>query len=213
MNIRTFLVRLLALATSLSIAHTIIHMMVDEIVRGTFVFTQFFGYFTVQAGSLTALVLFITAIAPPSLLHSIILDYLRGAVTLYMVITIIVYHLLESPPGTWKLDDWSTVHVYAPIVSLLMWFVFLPPVRLHMREWWVLSWMIYPLGFALASVARGLHDGWYPYGFLNVTKNGSEYVTNMVLGLTIGVVILGSILLVQSFIKRQFVVKSEVEVF
>ncbi len=208
MNIRTFLVRLFAFTTGSIIAYTIISQMVDEIQRGVFVFTQFFGYFTIQSGTLTAIVMFITAFASSKLLHSIVLDFARGAVTLYMSVVIIVYHLLESPPGTWVIDEWSTIHVFAPIASLLIWFALLPPNPRHVKWWWSLSWMLFPLVFAVASVIRGMNDGWYPYGFLNVTENGLEFVALMVVGLTVAVTVLGYILLTPSLIKRHRLVKN-----
>lgn len=170
-----------------------------------------------QSGFLTAVVMLYYAFAPPEHVRSPVLDYLRGMVTLYMTITIIVYHTLESPWGTWKIDAWSPIHVFAPIALLLIWFALQPPVAQHVKWWWPLSWMAYPFVFAIVSVVRGRWiDGWYPYGFLNVTANGWQYVITMIIGLIVGVAILGYGLLVPSFVsskRRQPVLtKSEVEV-
>ncbi len=209
MNTRTFLARLLAFAIGFLIAYTIISKMVDEIQRGVFVFTQFFGYFTIQSGTLTAIVMLVTAFASSKVLQSSVLDFARGAVTLYMSVVIIVYHILESPPGTWVIDDWSTIHVFAPIASLLIWFALLPPNPRHVKWWWSLSWMLFPLVFAIASVIRGMNDGWYPYDFLNVNENGLQFVVMMVVGLTVGVAVLGYALLAPSLIQHRRLVKSE----
>ena len=212
---RTLIARLLASGTGFWIVYTITKMMADEITRGVFNFTHFFGYFTMQSGTLTALVMLTTASIPFKYLHSPALDYARGTVTLYMTITIIVYHTLESPWGTWKIDAWSPIHVFAPIILLLMWFILIPPTPQHIKKWWPLSWMVYPFVFAVASVIRGMSDGWYPYGFLNVTTNGWQYVITMVIALIVGVAVLGYSLLSPSFvsIKHQRITKSEVEVF
>ncbi len=201
MNTRTFLARVVALAIALSIGYTIISEMVDEIQRGVFIFTQFFGYFTVQAGCLTAVVMSGIALAPLRLAPS--LSYARGAVTLYMTMTLLIYHLLESPPGTWRIDEWSTIHVFAPILLLLLWWMLLPPHSQECKWWWPLSWTMYPLIFATTSIVRGNSDTWYPYGFLDVDANGLSFVAGMVAGLAGGVTALGYLLLMPSFILQR----------
>ena len=222
MNTRTFLskrwstlngpakplVRIVAGVMSLYIAYTVIHVMVDEIVQGVFIPSQYFGYFTILSGSLTSLVLLATAVAPRRYLRSNALDFARGATTLYMTMTIIIYHLLESPPNTWtwRYDTWSPVHVVAPIVMVVIWFVLLRPIPEHVKWWWPLAWVVFPFVYALVSVARGTWgDGWYPYGFLNVTQNGWVYVILMIVGLSLSVTALGYGLRASSFIKyRRF---------
>lgn len=222
MNIRTFLskfwatangpakplARFVAGAMGFYIAYTVIHVMVDEIEQRVFNPTHYFGYFTILSGSLTAFVLLTTACVPTKYLRSPILDFARGAATLYMTMTIIIYHLLESPPDTWtwRYDTWSPVHVVAPIVMLIIWFVLLRPIPEHVKRWWPLAWVVFPFVYALVSVARGTWgDGWYPYGFLNVTQNGWAYVILMIIGLSLSVTALGYGLWASSFIKyRRF---------
>lgn len=198
------LVRIVAGAMSFYIAYTVIHVMVDEITQGVFNPTQYFGYFTILSGSLTSLVLAATAVVPRKYLRSRFLDFARGAVTLYMTMTIIIYHLLESPPNTWtwRYDTWSPVHVVAPIVMVLIWFVLLPPIPTSLKWWWPLAWVVFPFVYAIVSVARGKGgDGWYPYGFLNVTQHGWAYVILMIVGLSLSVIALGYGLRASRFIK------------
>lgn len=220
MNFRTFLVKLwatvknpfirvLAGGTSFYIAYTIITVMADEKKRGVFDPTRFFGYFTILTGCLSVLVMLAVAALPTKWWRSAVLDYALGAMTLYLTITIIVYYTLESPWPNWRLDTWSPVHVAAPIVALLMWFVLHRPNPAHLKMWWPLSWMVYPLVYAVWSIIRGMKDGWYPYGFLNVTANGGTYVLGMVLGLAGGVIVLGYVLLISRFIKHQQVALPE----
>lgn len=202
-NIGIISAKILTGVMGLYIAYTIIRMMADEILRGVFVFTQFFGYFTIQSGTITALVLLATAFAPIKCWRSAFMDYARGMATLYMFITIIVYHLLESPPGTWVLDSWSPIHVYAPIFMGLMWLGFLRPIRQHLKWWWPLSWMIYPLVFAIGSLVRGSIDGWYPYGFLDVDQNGVISVAVTIVGLVVSVAVIGYALLFLGRLERR----------
>ena len=155
-----------------------------------------------QSGILTAIVMLDFAFASPKHFRSTILDYLRGMVTLYMTITIIIYHTLESPWPTWKIDAWSPIHVFAPIILLLIWFWLHPPAPQHVRWWWPLTWMVYPLVFAAVSIVRGSFDKWYPYGFLNVDANGPQYVAIMVGALAVGVTVLGYVLVTPSLAPR-----------
>lgn len=126
---------------------------------------NFFGYFTNQTTSLTALVLIgvgglaLAGRRPPSWL-----PVAWGAGAACLIVVGLVYNLLV--PGTGSAPAWvSTVlHVVFPVLVVAD--VVLSPDRPRLawkQMWWVLP---YPLLWITVVLIRGATDGWVPYGFL-----------------------------------------------
>jgi len=102
------------------------------------------------------------------------LDMWRGASTLYMVITGIVYALLLSgleeslqTPIPWVN---FVLHYAFPVIVLLDWFIDRPAYKITLKQG--LVWLIFPIAYAIYSLIRGAMTGWYPYPFLNPVIEG-----------------------------------------
>ncbi len=117
---------------------------------------------------------------------------LKGAATVYISITALVYNLILAkalagsplPPGTiivpfigGTLSN-DLVHIIAPLMAVLDWLLF--DVHGRLRWQYPLRWLTYPLGYLAFVLIRGLlvHGPFvypnlhYPYPFLNVDKIG-----------------------------------------
>lgn len=105
------------------------------------------------------------------------LTMLRGASTVYMITTGIVYVSLLSGSEA-AMDStipWVnlTLHYIMPCVLALDWIIF--PSNIHWPYARVLvRWLAYPFAYLIYSVVRGARTGWYPYPFLD-PASGSGY--------------------------------------
>jgi hypothetical protein len=98
--------------------------------------------------------------------------YVRGAATLFMVITGIVYAVLLANVEVGLTSPWinDTLHRVIPLVMLADWIVFPPWARRSYRA--ALSWLVVPLAYFAYSLLRGAAVYPYPYPFLNPTHSG-----------------------------------------
>lgn len=126
---------------------------------------NFFGYFTNQTSSLTALVLIAVgglALAdrrPPAWL-----SVAWGVGAACLIVVAVVYNALV--PGTGSAPVWVSValHVVFPAVVLID--IAFSPDRPRLA-WTRLRWVLpYPLVWITVVLLRGATDGWVPYGFL-----------------------------------------------
>lgn len=135
---------------------------------------NFFSFFTVQSNIFAAGMLLIGAFALAAGIQSKTLDLLRGAATLYMVTTGVVFAILLS--GLENVDltavpwDNTVLHYIMPVVLLVDWLIDRPHKTVQFTK--ALWWLSFPLAYVVYSLIRGSVVGWYPYPFLNVTKNG-----------------------------------------
>ena len=129
---------------------------------------NFFSYFTILSNLFLASVL---VVAAASALRKnrvpLILESARGAVTVYMIATGIVYALLLSRIDVHITEPWvnHVLHQLMPVVAALDWLLIPSSRRLSHSAWW--SWMLFPLVYLVYSLIRGLIVGWYPYPFLD----------------------------------------------
>lgn len=139
----------------------------------TFSAGNFFSFFTIQTNILAALVLTATTIVRREE-RTALFDALRGAGTLYIAITGVVFALLLSGHQE-NLDThigWVdfVVHRLIPIVAVADWLIDPPQNRLPMRT--AVIWLAYPLAWFVYTLARGPGADWYPYPFVDVDKLG-----------------------------------------
>ena len=166
MNVGTT-ARLLRLTMGLAI----IVALVDQFVWGrdlpTFRAINFFSYFTVLS-NIGAAFVFVALGVRPSLLANDRFQLVRGAVTLYMAITGIVYNVLLAPNSA----DVSTnlewvnvvVHMIGPLVAVVD-FALDPPRQPSVAG--AGSWLIFPAAWLVYTMVRGPQADWYPYPFLD----------------------------------------------
>ncbi|MFF1874706.1 Pr6Pr family membrane protein [Streptomyces sp. CB03911] len=131
---------------------------------------------------------------------------LRGAVTLYILITGLVSHILlehgANPiPGLFdgpdKLQHWSSffLHYVTPVLVILDWLTLRPRNASHWRD--IPLWLAFPLGYAGIVMARAaLFSNYptpYPYFFFDPTEKGYGYVWGQIVLLTVEFVVLAAV--------------------
>ncbi|MDF3302515.1 Pr6Pr family membrane protein [Streptomyces tropicalis] len=148
---------------------------------------EFWIYFTVQSNLL--LTVFFAALVIRTLWGSDVEDAegafpasVKGAMTLYIMITGTVFNLLLANPAspfyqqqkeshyTW---DSVLLHVVTPLMALLDWWFFGPRGALRPRH--AALWLAYPLAYLAFALGRGavVTSGTrYPYPFLDVAGFG-----------------------------------------
>lgn len=130
---------------------------------------DFFSYFTIQSNVIAVVVLMGGAVIDP---QGPRWAYVRGAATLYITITGLVYntlllHLAVGVPTPWVND---VVHRTVPALMLLDWIVFSPWAQTHIVA--ALGWLAYPVAYVAYTLLRGPDVDWYPYPFLDPLLQG-----------------------------------------
>lgn len=152
---------------------------------------NFFSYFTVLSN--TAAVVMLTMLAArPDRDTSLGFATFRGAVTVYMAVTGLVYVTILYPeladvgvPEPW-ID--LSIHVTGPILVTADWIYDRPGIDLPART--IAIWLILPAAYLAYSLIRGPIADWYPYPFLDPSESGG-YGSVAIWSLVVLVVILG----------------------
>ncbi|MGY0500458.1 Pr6Pr family membrane protein [Nocardia sp. FBN12] len=155
---------------------------IRNIDSATFSLTNYLSYFTIESNVLSVIVLLVGGTLAP---QSQRWQTFRGAVTLYMLITMVVYAILLADVDVMLTDKWinDVLHRIVPLVLLLDW-LFVPMAkRLRATPELVGLWLIFPVAYGVYSLIRGPIVDWYPYPFIDPRSQG--YVS-----LTIGLVVL-----------------------
>lgn len=143
--------------------------------RGRFMPRNFFSFFTVEGNVFAVGMLLVSAVAP----RSRRLDMFRGASTLYMLTTIVVFTLLLSDldPGVLRAvpRDNTVLRYLMPIGVTLDWLLEPPRQRIPFAS--ALVWLAVTLAYVGYSLVRGEIVGWYPYPFLDPADVGWGKVT------------------------------------
>lgn len=162
----------------------------------TFDAVNFFSYFTVLSNVGAVVLMGALALRPALVGHEPFVVY-RGAITLYMTITGIVYNVLLAPAQA----DVSTnlewvnlvVHVIGPIVVVADWFIDRSPIKPTVGQ--TATWWIFPSVYLLYTMVRGPMADWYPYPFLDPDLK------------SVGSIVLYCIAIVVAFIAISFVLR------
>ena len=134
---------------------------------------NFFSFFTIQSNLLAVATLVASAVVRGRM-RTRLFDAIRGAVTLYIAITGVVFALLLAG----RQEDLDThipwvdfvVHDLIPVVLVADWLIDPPRHRIPLRV--ALSWLAYPLAWFGYTLVRGASTGWYPYPFVDVDRIG-----------------------------------------
>ncbi|WP_173401144.1 Pr6Pr family membrane protein [Arthrobacter sp. Br18] len=140
---------------------------------------NFFSYFTIESNIIAVLTLAIAGRYAWKGNSPRWLELLRGAATIYMTITGIVYNLLLSNIDVNTPIPWINVvlHFTIPTIMVIDWLVDLPGTRVPVRT--SLVWLAFPLLYLAYSLIRGPLVDWYPYPFLDPRISGYEAVAAM----------------------------------
>jgi hypothetical protein len=150
---------------------------------------NFFSYFTVEANTLAVISLVASGFGFATGAASRALDLFRGAVTLYMTTTILIFIVLLSGYPSKELTavpwDNTVLHYLMPIVIIVDWLI-APPIRpIAYRA--AIVWLAVPLAYLFYSLIRGHFVHWYPYPFMNPTHHG--YLGVVITALVIAVIL------------------------
>ncbi|MFD3703062.1 Pr6Pr family membrane protein [Nocardia sp. NPDC058658] len=155
---------------------------IRNIDSATFSLTNYLSYFTIESNVLSVIVLLVGGTLAP---QSQRWQTFRGAVTLYMLITMVVYAILLADVDVMLTDKWinDVLHRIVPLVLLLDWLFVAMAKRLRPTPELVGLWLIFPVAYGVYSLIRGPMVDWYPYPFIDPRVQG--YVS-----LAIGLVVL-----------------------
>jgi hypothetical protein len=149
---------------------------------------NFFSYFTNLSNILGACLFIYCGLRGD--VSSLTVDLLRGAATVYLATTGIVYNLLLTSEAVGVLNPYANamVHAIMPLAAVGDWLLFPPKNRIPMRKAWL--WLVFPVAYLVYSLIRGPIANWYPYPFLNPAKGGYGSVVAVCLGIAIALVLL-----------------------
>jgi len=156
----------LALASLITVA--LVSQLFIGLSRSDLTVVRFFSYFTILSNALAVIMLTLLA-GTPGRDESTGFAGFRGAITVYMSVTGLLYAVILAPnladvavPEPWI--DW-TIHVVAPVAILMDWLFHPPPRRLSPAI--LAIWLIFPAVYLAYSLIRGELVDWYPYPFLD----------------------------------------------
>jgi hypothetical protein len=135
-----------------------------------FALADYLGYFTILANILVTLAAYAASFGRPSLFRT---ASAQAAVAVYIFVTMLIYHVVLRPlwdPQGLVLLATTLLHYVIPLSYLCWWVVFADKSSLS----WMMPprWLGVPVAYLIVSLLRGVITGWYPYGFLDVSKLG-----------------------------------------
>jgi hypothetical protein len=128
------------------------------------------SYFTIQSNLIVAVALSLNIYyraCPPEWLAA-----LKSGAAIWILVTGLVFHFLLSqvyhPVGILMIAN-ILLHYIVPVGVQLNWLIF--EVKGTYRHKYTFLWIAYPTLYAFISLLRAKIDGFYPYWFMNPTKN------------------------------------------
>jgi hypothetical protein len=182
-------------AMAAAVVAAIVTQLVAGFDRDGFSAVNFFSYFTILSNVAALVALGAAALHPP-LLGDDRFQALRGAATLYMTVTGIVYAVLLAPrvADLGLTEQWvnTVLHQVGPIVVVADWLLFPPERPPSMRV--AASWLAFPVVWLGYTMVRAQIVDWYPYPFLDPDDKGVGGVIVACVGITVLFVLLAAAL-------------------
>lgn len=173
MNQQKTIVAIIRIAVGLLAAAAVITQLGNSIGLGRNI-VNFFSFFTIESNILGVFILLSLGLATLAGKSDERFAFVRGAVTLFMTMTGIIYVLLlaghEAELQTTIPWVNFVLHYLMPVAFVIDWLLF--PPKQHIRFTRALAWVIFPIAYLVYSLGRGAFTGWYPYPFLNPITNG-----------------------------------------
>lgn len=174
----SFLRTILAILQStlaLLILSAIVAQYLSSSTSNTFSTVTFFSYFTIEANIVSAVTLFASSYYLLSnKTESNVLQSVRGATAVYMIITGMVFNLLlrETAFADPLLVPWSAevLHVVAPVSFLIFWI--LNPPKNKLSSNYIFIWFVFPIVWLLYTYLRAFVTDFYIYHFLDPKEVG-----------------------------------------
>lgn len=163
--------------------------------RPTFSAANFFSYFTVISNVLLTVVL-VALVARPLLRDAAGFGLLRGAATLGIIATGLVYAVLLAPASadvdvTLRWVD-LVLHTVAPVFGLVDWLV--DPPRRRPATTAMLGWLLLPVVWLPYTMVRGPIVDWYPYPFLDPDEESVASIVVTCVGIAVVFLLLAAAL-------------------
>ncbi|MEU0546016.1 Pr6Pr family membrane protein [Nocardia sp. NPDC005978] len=130
---------------------------------------NYFSYFTILSNVIGVVVLLVGALRDPGDRRW---QVVRGAATLYLVITGIVYALLLADIDVQLQEQWlnTYLHRIMPLVLLIDWL--LVPAAITLSARLIGNWLVFPIVYGVYTLIRGPIVDWYPYPFIDPRERG-----------------------------------------
>lgn len=152
---------------------------------------SFLSFFTIQSNLFAAAVLLCSGLRGAQGL-----DAWRGAATLYLGLTGLVYGVLLAgyQAQLQTTIPWVdlVLHRLMPLLVAADWLLQRPVSQPGWRR--PALWLVYPLLYLGYSLLRGPYAGWYPYPFLNPANGGYASVAVYTLGIAVVTLLLAWVL-------------------
>ncbi|MEO5885752.1 MAG: Pr6Pr family membrane protein, partial [Candidatus Limnocylindrales bacterium] len=154
---------------------------------------NFLSYFTIQSNLIAVVVFFLGATRWRKAVSST-WDLVRGASTLNMTVTFVVFALLLSGTNVDTAIPWvnTVVHTVMPLAVIADWLIDPPRHSIALRT--SLIWLVFPLAWTAYTLVRGAIAGWYPYPFLDPANGGYPTVALYVVAILVFGVVLCAVI-------------------
>lgn len=153
-------------AMAAAIAVAVVSQFVLELDRSSFRPYRFFCFFTILSNIAAVALLALLAVRP-GLVADGRVGRVRGAITLYMAVTGVVYAVLLAPSAAdvGLTEPWvdTVVHVIAPIVVVADWLLVTSSLRFSGAV--LVAWLAFPLAYVTFALVHGAVTDWYPYPY------------------------------------------------
>ncbi len=134
----------------------------------------YFGFFTILTNILAALALTAPLVAHDSFLGRFFLrPGIITAIAAAIAVVGVVYSLLLRAawnPQGWQLVADRALHDIMPVLFLIYWWFAVPKKAVHWTD--IPRWWLYPFGYIVYVMVRGVLTGLYPYTFIDVGALG-----------------------------------------
>jgi len=152
--------------------------------------SNFFSFFTIESNILACAVFIIGSGLIVFGAQRRWFEAIRGAATLYMVTTGLIYAALLSgnEVALQTTLPWvnTVLHQIMPVAVLLDWIVVRPSSSITQKQ--LLAWLGFPVAYVVYSLLRGSHVSWYPYPFLDPRPHGYLHVLIYSIGIAVTII-------------------------
>lgn len=157
--------------------------------EGVFNPANFFSFFTIISNVFAGAYLIYFGLSNDRSRRS---HVIRGAATLYMLMTGVIFAVLLAGLENVRLTavPWDNVvlHYIMPIVMVVDWLVAPPKNSFTTKA--MLVWVAFPFLYVAYTLFRGSIVGWYPYPFLNPLL--SSYAQVLITSLVIAIFVIAA---------------------
>lgn len=168
--------------------------------RDTFSVANFFSFFAIESNLIGSAVFLFTGFAALRAADTDRFAMVRGAATLYLTMTGIIYFLLLrgleaslQTPVPWVN---TVLHYLMPAALLVDWLIAPPDQKITF--WRALRWALFPAAYVFYSLIRGPVVGWYPYPFLDASENSYRQIAVTSVVMLLGVACITALLVART---------------